>query len=249
MKARATLFVLILFLLPGLATGADQRLSDLLLQMQRLQQEMQQLRGQVELQQHQLDTLRRQQQDQYLDLDTRLRGQGGGASPPLTTAQPAMEAAAPVEPLSPASPAPPAPDLSVSGTGTATLPPEKDAYRAAFDLLKERRYDEAVRAFEDLLAVYPNGEYADNSRYWLGETYYVKRDYTKSLAEFQGVLTGYPLSPKVPGAMLKVGYIQYEQGDWQSARATFQDLAGKFPDSTEARLAQSRLERMTKEGR
>jgi tol-pal system protein YbgF len=244
MKKIATISLLLIGLAPGLSM-AEERLSDIVLQMQRLQQEMQRLRGQVEVQQHQIDTLKKQVQDQYLDLDSRLRGQGP-AAPPEAAAQPAPSEPTPI---APAAPEAAAPDLSISGSSAVQLPPEKDAYRAAFDLLKERRYDEAIKAFEDLLTVYPNGEYADNTRYWLGETYYVKRDYANSLTAFQGVLTNYPLSPKVPGAMLKVGYIHYDQGDWQNARSSFQDLIGKFPDSTEARLAQSRLERMTKEGR
>ena len=105
-----------------------------------------------------------------------------------------------------------------------------------------------MRAFEDLLTVYPKGEFADNARYWLGETNYVKRDYAAALNDFQCVVSDYPLSPKVPGAMLKIGYIQDEQKDWQNARNTLQDVTRKFPDTTEARLAQSRLERMAREG-
>jgi len=246
MKKTPIISLLVLALVPGLST-AEERLSDIVLQMQRLQQEMQQLRGKVEVQQHQIDTLKKQVQDQYLDLDNRLRGQGAAVpAPPEAAAQPAPTEPSPTPPPAPEAAAP---DLSVASPGAADLPLEKDAYRAAFDLLKERRYDDAIKAFTDLLTVYPNGEYADNARYWLGETYYVKRDYANSLTEFQGVMTNYPLSPKVAGSMLKVGYIHYDQGEWQSARASFQELIQKFPDSTEARLAQSRLERMTKEGR
>ncbi len=54
--------LLVLALVPGLST-AEERLSDIVLQMQRLQQEMQQLRGKVEVQQHQIDTLKKQVQD------------------------------------------------------------------------------------------------------------------------------------------------------------------------------------------
>lgn len=248
MKILATISLLIFTAAPALSAAAEERLSDLVLQIQRLQQEMQQLRGQVEVQQHQIDTLKKQIQDQYLDLDGRLRGQGGDAAPAEAAGPTAPGEPTPIAPATSETPTAGAPDLSVNGRAASQLPPEKDAYRDAFDLLKERRYDDAIKAFEDLLTVYPGGEFADNARYWLGETYYVKRDYARSLLAFQGVLTGYPLSPKVPGAMLKVGYIHYDQGDWQNARVSFQDLIGKFPDSTEARLAQSRLERMTKEG-
>ena len=74
MRLRAILSILILAAAPALSIAADQRLSDLLLQMQRLQQEVQQLRGQLELQKHELSTLKRLQREQYLDLDARLQG-------------------------------------------------------------------------------------------------------------------------------------------------------------------------------
>jgi len=252
MQLNKFLPVLIVALTPSFPAFADQRLSDLVLQVQRLQQEVQHLRGQIEVQQHDIATLKQQQREQYLDLDTRLRARSGATSTQLSGGgsrqageREAFEAptTAQSNPSDMAS-APPA----VSGTASRASTGEKQAYHDAFDLLKQRRYDDAVRAFEDLLARYPNGEFADNARYWLGETHYVKRDYSAALTQFQRVLATYPLSPKVAGSMLKIGYIHYDQGDWQRARASLQDVIAKFPDSTEARLAESRLDRMTREG-
>jgi tol-pal system protein YbgF len=245
MEFRGILPLLVLTLFPMMSWAADQRLSDLLLQIQRLQQEVQQLRGQVEVQRHELDTLKRQQRDQYVDLDSRLRAQSGASQPsapgalPAEQRQPAMSAG--TEAAGSSGP-------RIIGSGSVKPAGEKESYRAAFDLLKLRKYDDAVRAFEDLLARYPNGEFADNAHYWLGETHYVQRDFPSSLTQFQRVLANYPLSPKVPDSMLKIGYIHYERSDWQRARATLKDVIAKFPDTTEARLAQSRLDRMTRDG-
>lgn len=248
MKLQEILPVLILALVVAFPASADQRLSDLVLQIQRLQQEVQQLRGQVELQQHEISTLKRQQQEQYMDLDARLQSRSGAAAPPATrrgTGQAiGMETIQPQRPGGQGATTPQA----ASGVDAAGPSEEKRAYRVAFDLLKRRKFNDAVRAFEDLLVRYPNGEYADNARYWLGETNYVKRDYAAALTQFQRVLANYPLSPKVPSSMLKIGYIHYEQSDWPRARTTLQDVAKKFPDTTEARLAESRLDRMTREG-
>lgn len=249
MRSKAILILSILVLGTSSPAFADQRLSDLLLQIQRLQQEVQQLRGQVELQQHEISTLKRQQREQFMDLDARLQSRSA-APPPAATA--GGSALAPGNPGGPrylnsggrSVPPPQTPSSADSGGPSA----EKQAYRTAFNLLKQRQYDAAVRAFEDLLVRYPNGEFADNARYWLGETNYVKRDYAAALTQFQRVLANYPLSPKVPSSMLKIGYIHYDQSDWQRARSTLRDVAKKFPDTTEARLAESRLDRMTREG-
>ena len=126
---------------------------------------------------------------------------------------------------------------------------ERDAYRDAFDLLKQRKYPQAVEAFNDLLRRYPQGQYSENARYWLGETYYVQRNYAAALAEFDRLVQQSPASPKVPGAMLKIGYIQYDQAAYDQARAALQQVVRQYPDSTEARLAKSRLERMGRERR
>lgn len=227
MNLRAILLLVIFVLLPASSVAADRRLSDLLLQIQRLQQQVQQLQGRLELQQYELSLLERRQQEQYLDLDARLRGLGTNATPGRGAG-------------------------NIGGTGTLPAPTaaeEKELYRIAFDLLKQRRYQDAIRGFEDLLARYPNEEFADNARYWLGEANYVERDYEAALTQFQRVAADYPQSPKVPGALLKIGYIHHEKGDWQRARRTLREILDRFPGTTEARQAESRLERMTREGR
>jgi TolA-binding protein len=158
MRFSTTLSLLMLGLLPAFPVAADQRLSDLLLQIQRLQEEVQQLRGRVEVQGYRISTLEKRQREQYMDLDARLGGRSAAASTP--------------------SGAPVAAGASAEQTPVASEGPsaERKLYQAAFDLLKQRRYDDAIRAFQDQLARYPNGEYADNAIYWLGEASYVKRD-------------------------------------------------------------------------
>ncbi|CAD7855297.1 MAG: hypothetical protein [Olavius algarvensis Gamma 1 endosymbiont] len=231
MNLRAVLPVAILILTPVLPAAADQRLSDLFLQIQRLQQEVQQLQGRVELQQYELSILERRQREQYLDLDARLRGRAPGA----TGHGPGNAGGTK--------------DLPAPATAAAAPPgEEKQIYRNALDLLKQRRYQDAIRGFEDLLARYPNGEFADNARYWLGEANYVERDYKAALIQFRRVVADHPRSPKVPASLLKIGYIHYENKEWQQARGVLRDIRDKFPDTTEARLAESRLERMTREG-
>jgi TolA-binding protein len=49
--------------------------------------------------------------------------------------------------------------------------------------------------------------------------------------------------------MLKLGYAHYELKDWAKSRQVLTELRQKYPSSTAARLAASRLERMAQEGR
>jgi tol-pal system protein YbgF len=238
----------------------NQSLADIILQLQQLQQEVRQLRGEVELQSHTLDELSKRQRDLYLDIDQRLSNlhqapaepAPSGPEPAFAGAVPDSAAAAPsptgervVEPAPEAASPEPAPAL-------AATPPdpkqESEAYQAAFNLLKQGRYQDSIRAFRDFLSQYPGGSYEDNAQYWLGEASYVSRDYDTALTEFTKVVERYPDSSKVAGALLKSGYIYYEKQQWQQARELFDRVNSQYPGSTEARLAEKRLERMQKEG-
>src|SRR5690348_8537347 len=56
--------------------------ADLLSQVETLNNEINKLRGQIEIQNNQIDTAQKRQREFYLDLDTRLRTLEGGNAPP-----------------------------------------------------------------------------------------------------------------------------------------------------------------------
>lgn len=210
----------------------NQNMADIVLTLQRLQQEVQRLSGEVELQNHTIDTLKKQQRDLYLDLDGRISRMQKGASvvpPPVVAAPTPVATAQSAEPI------------------VADPALEEQSYQAAFNLLKQGRYANAIVAFKTFLKSYPNGDYADNAQYWLGEASYVTRDFKQALADFDVVIQRYPDSTKVRGALLKSGYIHYEQKSWQQARRVLQQLIDSYPNSSDARLAEKRLQRMSKE--
>jgi tol-pal system protein YbgF len=126
---------------------------------------------------------------------------------------------------------------------------ERRMYDSAFDALKQGRYAEAARRFQGFLTAYPNGEFAPNAQYWLGESYYVTQNYQMALDAFRRLLREFPTSAKAPDALLKVGYSQYELRQWAEAEATLNEVLQKYPDSTVARLAQGRLRALRMESR
>lgn len=254
----------------------ERSLSDLVLQIQQLQQEVQDLRGQVEVQQYLL-------QQQGISGPAPLAGEGGnqarfgsdGAAPASLDQGGRVGARFP--PLGSLSLDPPAGDEDepsafrlpgqqpaseagqsrpvVTDSGLLGLPApetsaggERDLYRDAFELLKARDYPAAREAFTEMISRYPQGQFADNGRYWLGEIGYVTQDYSAAQTQFSRLVTDYPLSPRVPEAMLKLGYVYDEQDQRGDARAVLEEVVRRFPDTTEARLAQGRLDRMQPDG-
>src|SRR3569623_982000 len=213
-----------------------QALTDMLLRVQQMQQELQKLRGDLEVQTNEINGLKQRQRDLYLDIARRLR-------PAETSAQAA-------------------PAASASGAGAAGAPggaasapvggsPEQEraAYQQAFDKLKEGRYDEAITLFRGVLANYPNGKLSDNAQYWLGEANYVTRRYREAVEEFGKVIVIHPQSQKIPDALLKRGYSNYELGDWAKARESLEQVASRYPQSPAAAKAATRMQKMKAEGR
>ncbi|MEL0081609.1 MAG: tol-pal system protein YbgF [Gammaproteobacteria bacterium] len=201
-------------------------------QIQQLQAELRELRGSLEQNNQDLSDLKRRQREFYLDLDRRLIEL---ESNPAPTGQ--GQAAVPVAPL------------AGDGSPANLKAQEQAAYQQAFDLLKAAKYDESVASFQQFLQLYPAGDYADNARYWVGEAYYVTRNFDKALAEFDRLLQLHPASDKRADTELKIAYIYYEQQKWKQARDLLTKIAADSEAGTAARLATTRLSRMTEEGR
>jgi tol-pal system protein YbgF len=293
-------------------------------QIEALQQEVRQLRGELENQAFTLEQARKAQRDAYADNDRRLSvlEQGGSvgsagvpSDPPLSTldsptdvavagkpsdqtmavemASPQRvqrrvipiedaidasdEAAAELQPppmqrptmvLSPNDPPPGrmritpseptriarqavdddgmlvAPAASVAVDARSETAESEATYRDAFALLKAGQYDQSIKGFTSYLQQYPNGQYADNAQFWVGEAYYVTRRFEPAIAQYQNLIANYPESQKQAQARLKIGYSFDELGRRDEAVQILIQLKRDYPDSAAAQLAEQRLERV-----
>jgi tol-pal system protein YbgF len=219
----------------------SQGLVEMQTRLDQLQAEVRTLRGDIELQGHNLEQLQQRQRDLYVDIDGRMRQLELGGAPAAGSQAPAGSlppAALPATATAAPAPAQPAMDTAQ----------EQAAYEEALNILREGRYPQAAEAYRSFLSQYPESVYAGNAQYWLAETYYVTRQFGTALEEFQAVVSKYPGSTKLADAHLKMGYIHYELGEWQAARKELETVIRNNPDSTAARLAEERLQRLSKEG-
>ncbi len=213
----------------------NQSLIELSAQVDRLQSQSQELRGEVDTFRYEADNGTDRQRQLYLDVDTRLRtlelSQAQASTPPPVAIM----------------------DLETEESIPLVSRPrvlagsDQDNYQLAFDLLKNGRYVESAHAFDQFLAIFPSSPLADNAQYWLAETYYVQRQFTTALPTFQAVVDSYPDSSQLPDALLKIGFCNYELQQWDAARVALERVAREFPETTAARLASQRLERLTQE--
>jgi len=207
---------------------SNQSLLEMLSRVEQLQNEVQQLRGQIEEQSYSIEQLRKRQQNIYSDLDQRLQKLEGGGMP--ATNPKAVKA----------KPAPAARPAVPKKTSAA----EKKRYQQAYDKLRNGHYSQAINLFKQLLLDYPGGEYADNAQYWLGEAYKVNRETDAARLAFSKLIGEYPHSPKVPDAMLKLGFIEAEQNNVAKAKEYLHSLIGRYPGTTAAHLAEKKLQQL-----
>lgn len=229
------------------AARDNQLLYELFNRLDQLEQEIRQLRGDLDLYRYRQEEVMQQQQQLYTDLNRRLQAleehtgvaagesraapEVAGSEIPDMARQPAPD----VEP-SPGQPASPPPALRSPASGT-----EQAAYEQAFNMLREGRYQQAISAFQEFLTNYPNGPLAGNAQYWLGETYYVTREFDRAREAFLTLGSNYPEHDKIPDALLRLGYTFQELNERAKAREVLQQLIQSYPQSKAAELAQQRL--------
>lgn len=207
----------------------NQSLVDLSQQVAALERRTDELNGIAETLQHDAGTTAERQRNLYNDLDARIQAlerslKAGRSTSVLDGGH-----------LSPG-------QLPVPGGS------DDDNYRAAFELVKEQRYDDAELAFKQFLVAFPDSSNAPNAQYWLAESYYVRQKYSNALSAFQTVIEKFPGSRKVVDALLKIGYCNYELKRWDAAKTALARVQSDYPGTTAARLAGQRLERMQEEG-
>ncbi|MFV8819909.1 tol-pal system protein YbgF [Haliea sp. E17] len=191
-------------------------------EVQQLRQEVMRLNGRVEELSNELNQLKSQSLDRYRDLDQRLGGSAAGAGPSASVA--------------------PAAGGAIAMGSAQEIPGEADAYRAAYALVREQSFKPAVDAFNAFLRQYPDGKYAPNAHYWLGELYLVidPPDPEASRQAFSLLLSEYPDNPKAPDAMFKLGKVYYLKGNRAKSREYLDRVINEYGNSNSSAVQMAR---------
>jgi tol-pal system protein YbgF len=209
---------------------------------QTLHKEVQELRGQLEVQANDLKKLQEQQLAFYKDIDTRLSNGTSATtaaavgSPPKPTKELAL-AVAKKELNNQTVIA----DPITNAASRVNPADEQIRYLAAYELVKNKQYDQAIESMNTFVQRYPQSGYTANAQYWLGELFLVKKDYIKAIRHFDIVLRQFPSSSKSAASLLKAGYAYAASGNNLEAKKRLQDVIKNYPGTATAELASLKL--------
>jgi tol-pal system protein YbgF len=189
-----------------------------------LQQSLTNLTGQLEQLQNRNAKLQQQMEKMQADYEYRIEQleKGGAGRPGGAAPKPAAQAAAP------------APTPAAGAANADQL------YDEAIKKLQEGDYAAAERGFKTFIQRNPQNKLAGNAQYWLGETYYARRDYNSALTAFAEGYKVYKTSPKGPDNLLKLGITMSVLGRKPDACAVFARFNQDYPRATD--LQKRRIE-------
>ncbi|QFR33281.1 tol-pal system protein YbgF [Ancylobacter sp. TS-1] len=233
----------------GTPAGEADEGGSLATRIDRLENQLRQLTGQIEQLQY------RNQQ-----LEQQVRQLGGSGLPPAAAGipgadpvpgrrsdafDPSAQAAAPgaPRPLGTTAPSGPPPagatgvpmDLGAAPgavAGGVTQPPTnspKDLYDLAYGYMLRQDYAQSGQSFEQFLRTYPNDRAAPDAYYWLGETQFQRKSYKEAAQNFLKVSTDFPNAVKAPDALLRLGQSLAAIGEKDAACATLNAVSNKYP--------------------
>ncbi len=237
--------------------------SDLERRLDALENDLRTLTGKIEEQGFALNTLTQKVEKNLTDIGMRLdaleqrspSAAGGYASPPSTASVSSGAESMPPAPSVP-QPVPPNPPAGTTGVlgqitqrpdGAPAPGPASDSdpatqYDRAFTALRTGDYASAESRFESFLAAHPTHGLAANAKYWLGESYYARKDYEKAARTFAEAYQQYPKSPKTPDNLLKLAMSLAGMGNKKDACVAFAQLHHEYPDGTGPVLARAAQE-------
>lgn len=242
--------------------------SELVLLLQQLQAEVRQLRGEIETQQYRLQKLEKEQLDRYRDMDRRLSSlvlqqadpmaaPAPIAADPVSTRPIAAETSTPsaapvvaetIAPISTGSALTQSAETTVASSPVETTAPvtpvepavsDRVAYQQAFTLVRERKFDESVQAFEQFIQTYPTSDNLANAYYWIGEVKLAQQQLDSAKTAFETVVSQFVGHRKRPDALYKLGVVQDRLGDSLAQQNSFKQLLEEYPKSSAAGLARN----------
>jgi tol-pal system protein YbgF len=119
-----------------------------------------------------------------------------------------------------------------------------DTYRSALVLFGRGRFEDARRTFQQVFDQDPTGDLADNSLFWIGETYYAAGKFGEAMKYYKRVTVEFAEQNKAPDAMFKIALAFEKTSDLGMAKQTLDEVIRRYPYSSAAASAKLELKRI-----
>lgn len=111
----------------------------------------------------------------------------------------------------------------------------KRQFDEASELIRQDKIDDAVKGFKALLAAHPNSPFSEHAHYWIGRSYWMKKDYDSALREFTIITTRFPDGVKAADAQFEIGnyysIIENPKYDLNRAIIEYLKIPQRYPNS------------------
>lgn len=221
---------------PFSAESLRQSQAELLLQIDQLRQETQALRGLMEELSYQLGQMSSDQKTRYLDLDQRL-GE-------LVRIQKDAVASQATQIVSDSESAIDRSDVSVANQYQRPEISDQDAYNVAFQLIRERQFEDALKAMESFVQTYPDSGLILDARFWRGQVFDVLDRDQEAIEAFKSLTLAAPEYRRILQVKVKLGKLLIKNQDVMNGQKILQEVITQAPGSVEAGLASRELEKI-----
>jgi tol-pal system protein YbgF len=221
------------------------------LRIQDLEEQLQNLRGQLEEASFQNKSNADRLDKLSSDVDYRLGAiekkiglspgdADASASPSGGTAQPQSTV---LIPPNAADAGAPAADAAAQQQAALPAGAPKDQYAYAFGLLNQNDYAGGEKAFKELLAQHPTDPLAANAQYWLGRTYFARNNFNDAVRTFAEGYKRYPQGRRAPENLLYLGRSLAAINQKTNACQAYSRMLSEYPKAADATKASAQAER------
>jgi TolA-binding protein len=131
-----------------------------------------------------------------------------------------------------------------------TMADDKETlWKQAQERMASGMRDDARRFYRGFIQRFPQDGRAPQAYLEIGRSYALDGKHTQAAAEYQKVIDGYKTSNEVPEAMWLLGQAFYDLKFCTDARALLQDMVHRYPKSSRANEAKSRIRELQKMSR
>jgi TolA-binding protein len=213
---------------------------------QKLEEDVRNLRGKVETHDNDIDQLQKDVKNRFIDFDQRLgqvqdalkKTQNGSELPtsvgPSTNPQTSENSAPLIVSQNP---------VTTSNTTVPAVEADKVAYIAAYEAYKAGGAAQAIAPMKKFITDYPQSQFVPNAYYWLGEfnLAVTPPDFAAATTNFKIVTSKFPKTAKAAAATYRLATLADVDQHKTTAIALMKSLVKNYPGTQEAGFANDYL--------